>query len=125
MIKEKIGLLALLLFGFSVTTLLAVIRIIEGAKAGLSLISVAVLLPLIFWIIFRYNNKVLDNLKFWLRRTPRKKGALVFSVFFWYIGVISIIAYTLYDSLVLNFAIIGVLGALLGSSTYIVLLKKL
>ena len=123
--KGKVGLVVLLFFGFSVIIILTAFRMSRGIEGGLSLIAAAVLLPLILWILFKYNEKVLDNLKDWLYTTNTQKGTLIFSAIFWYIGFVAIVAYSLYDNLLVNILIIGVVGILLGSSTYKGLLKKL
>lgn len=123
--KSKTGLLALLLFGLLLVASTALTRIQEGADAGLSLISAALFLPLIIWITFKYNEKTLLNFKNWLHNIPTGKGILAFSVLFWYIGLLAIIAYSLYDNPSLTIVSFIIIGFLLGSSMYLGLLKKL
>ncbi|UMZ75022.1 hypothetical protein [Natranaerofaba carboxydovora] len=125
MLPSKILVLVLLIFAFVIVGGVALVRIMAGLAGGLSLLTITILLPLIIGIIYGYNERSLDNFKSWFFNTPKKKVILRFSVVFWYIGLMFILSYSLYDNISGNITFVASGGFLLGYGSYIALSKVL
>ncbi len=123
--QGRIFLLFILSLGFFLVLALTLFRISVGDTGGLAFIAVFLLFPVIIWVLVGYSENVMDNLKTWIHNTPKKRGTLVFSIIFWYIGLASIISYSMFENLINNLTVVTIMGFLLGYMLHKTLVKYL
>ena len=95
---RKWSAIIIVLLGATLALITGITRFTLELNPGLALIASGVLYPLGFSMILSHNT-LLSQLSKYLSRTSFNKSILHFSCLFWYLGILFIISYRLYENI--------------------------